>query len=53
MFQTLSKNERDFLLQAINLDCRSDARSAKETRLIRQAQFEQRAGVREAPWMVD
>ena len=37
MFQTLSKNEREFLVEAINLDCRADARTAKETRLIRQA----------------
>ena len=37
MFQTLSKNERDFLLEAISLNCRADARTAKETRLIRQA----------------
>ena len=51
MFQTLSTNERDFLLEAINLDCRADARTAKETRLIRQAQFENHR--RDAPWQVD
>ena len=37
MFQNLSKNEREFLIEAIKLDCRADARNAKETRLIRQA----------------
>jgi len=51
MFQTLSKNERDFLVEAIRLDCRADARNAKETRLIRQAQFENHR--RDAPWQVD
>ena len=51
MFQTLSKNEQAFLVEAINLDCRADARTAKETRLIRQAQFENQR--RDAPWQVD
>ena len=51
MFQTLSKNEREFLVEAINLDCRADARTAKETRLVRQAQFE--ACRSSAPWQVD
>jgi len=51
MFQTLSKNEQQFLVEAINLDCRADARTAKETRLIRQAHFENIR--RDAPWQVD
>lgn len=51
MFQTLSKNERDFLLEAIKLNCRADARTAKETRLIRQAQFE--GHHKDAPWQID
>ena len=51
MFQTLSKSEQEFLVEAINLDCRADARTAKETRLIRHAQFENHR--RDAPWQVD
>ena len=35
MFQSLSKNEKDFLFNAISADCRADARFAKETRLLR------------------
>lgn len=37
MFQTVSTNEREFLYEAIKADCRVDARTANETRLLRQA----------------
>lgn len=39
MFQSLSKNEKEFLVEAIKLDCRVDARACKETRLLRSAEL--------------
>ena len=54
MFDCLSKNEREFLVEAIRCDCRQDARTSTETRLLRQAQFEKHAGgSRSEPWHVD
>ena len=35
MFSVLSKNEREFLQEAMKADCRADARSWNETRLLR------------------
>jgi len=40
MFSTLSKNEKEFLIEAIEADCRADARSALETRLLRHAELQ-------------
>jgi exosome complex RNA-binding protein Rrp42 (RNase PH superfamily) len=37
MFQTLSTNERKFLLTAIEAGVRADARTSLETRLLRSA----------------
>ena len=42
MFSSLSKNEKAFLVEAIKADCRADARSALETRLLRHAELKSR-----------
>lgn len=42
MFSVLSKNEREFLQEAIKADCRADARMWNETRLLRQSDLAQK-----------
>lgn len=39
MFSVLSKNEREFLQESIKADCRADARTWNETRLLRQSEL--------------